>query len=314
MAKKSSSQAKSKKPPTTSPAPSPVNASTAASFDDTGDLGDTGDIGDTPDLPDTPALGAALGSAHESALGMALGLAPSSAVPFTAASGDDIVAQARRHLGEKYVLGARAPMGNATWRGPWDCAEFVSWCVFQASGVLYGTEPRNDPMLADAFTGFWAQQALAGGHLISVAEAAGIAGAAVLRRPRPGAIGHIVISDGQGGTLEAHSSLRGVIADTLSGRRWDSGILVPGIRYLRESAPVALDPPPAVLRLTQPLTRGEAVRVLQARLLALGLAVGSVDGVYGPQTAHVVRRFQASKGLVPDGEFGPSTMRALALA
>lgn len=278
-----------------------VDLGDTGDLDNTGDLRNTGDAGGTPDLPNT-------GEPR-----MALRMADSRPAAFTGATGDDILARARAHVGEKYVLGARAPMANPSWRGPWDCAEFVSWCVFQTSGVLYGTQPRDDPMLADAFTGFWAQQAQSGGHLIAAAEAARIAGAAVLRRPRPGAIGHIVISDGQGGTVEAHSSLRGVITSTLSGRRWDAGILVPGVRYLRADAPVALEPAPSVLRLTQPLTRGEAVRVVQERLGALGLAVGAADGIYGPQTAHAVRLFQASQGLVPDGEVGPATLQALKL-
>lgn len=269
---------------------------------DTGDLPDAGDLGDTPDLM--------LARRFEMRSPSFEMRAP---VRFTNVSGDDIVALARRHISEKYVFGARAPMNNEAWRGPWDCAEFVSWCVFQASGVLYGTEPSDDPMLADAFTGFWAQQAIAGGHLISVQEAAGIVGAAVLRKPRQGEIGHIVFSDGKGGTVEAHSTLRGVIADTLSGRRWDAGILVPGIRYLRSDVPPTVQPAAHVLRLTDPLTRGDAVLALQKRLKALGLAVGKSDGIFGPQTAHAVRLFQASKGLVPDGEAGPTTLRALDL-
>lgn len=221
--------------------------------------------------------------------------------------------RARCGVEESYVLGARAPMGNAGWKGPWDCAEFVSWCVFQATGVLFGTEPRDDPMLADAFTGFWAQQAAAAGALIDVDEAARIPGAAVLRRPRPGAIGHIVLSDGLGGTVEAHSSARGVVADTLSGRRWDHGILVPGVSHLRGEDAVSLKPAPATLRLTQPLTRGALVQRVQRALAARGFAPGADDGIYGPQTAHAVRLFQAAHGLVADGEVGPRTLKALKL-
>ena len=130
---------------------------------------------------------------------------------FSGATGDDILAVARQHLGEAYVLGARAPMANAAWSGPWDCAEFASWCTYRASRVLFGTQPRNDPMLADAYTGFWFDQARASGSMIDWRVAAGIAGAAVLRRPVGRQIGHIVISDGQGGTVEAHSTLRGVV-------------------------------------------------------------------------------------------------------
>jgi hypothetical protein len=76
------------------------------------------------------------------------------------------------HLGEQYILGARAPMGDAGWHGPWDCAEFASWCVFQASGILFGVQPRHDPMLADAYTGYWGEQARADSAMITPEAAA----------------------------------------------------------------------------------------------------------------------------------------------
>ena len=123
-----------------------------------------------------------------------------------------------------------------------------------------------------------------------------------------------MISDGQGGTVEAHSKLRGVIADGLSDRRWDCGILVPGIRYARNDVPVALSAAPVnTLRLTTSLTQGERVKAVQQRLAKLQLLVGQIDGIYGPQTAHAVRSFQARAGLVADGEVGRATRAALGL-
>src|SRR6185295_4503147 len=114
------------------------------------------------------------------------------------ATGSDIVALAKKHLKETYDLGARAPMANSKWKGPWDCAEFASWCLFQASGVLFGTKPTDDPVRADAYTGFWAEQARAANAVIDVDDAAAIVGAFVVRQPVPAKIGHIVISDGIG--------------------------------------------------------------------------------------------------------------------
>jgi len=229
----------------------------------------------------------------------------------TTATGDRVLEIAQPHVGEKYILGARAPMANSAWRGPWDCAEFVSWCVHQAAGVLYGTEPRNDPVRADAYTGFWATQAEAEGKTITVADAARTPGACVLRKPGANGIGHIVFSDGAGGTIEAHSRSRGVVRDTLSGRRWDYGILVPGIQYFANEKSVAVKMPDGVLRVTEPLTRGPTVRKVQKALVARGYHPGSADSVYGPQTAHAVQSFQADHGLVPDGEAGPRTLKAL---
>ena len=230
------------------------------------------------------------------------------------ATGADVVTLAKKHLRESYVLGARAPMANSKWKGPWDCAEFTSWCLFQASGILFGTKPTDDPVRADAYTGFWVDQAVATRAVIPVDEAAAIAGAFVVRRPVPARIGHIVISDGLGGTVEAHSKNTGVIASTLSGRRWDIGVLVPGLTYYRGTNPVVVAPPPAdILRLTNPLTRGPIVEKIQKALAKQGFATGRADGVYGPQTASAVIGFQAANGLVADGEVGPATRKKLGL-
>jgi N-acetylmuramoyl-L-alanine amidase len=65
------------------------------------------------------------------------------------ATGEEIIELAANHIGEKYILGAFAPKNNANYKGPWDCAEFVSWCIFQVSGLKVGM--RND----DAYTGYW---------------------------------------------------------------------------------------------------------------------------------------------------------------
>src|SRR5438876_8848281 len=154
-----------------------------------------------------------------------------------AVRGERILQLGRKHLGEPYVLGSLAPKDNPKWRGPWDCAEFASWLAFQAAGVLYGCASDSaDPASADAYTGYWARDAEALGVKISIEQAMRTPGAAVLRSPQPGATGHIAISDGRGGTVEAHSTKAGVIASTISGRRWDMGVLVPEIAYSERDA------------------------------------------------------------------------------
>jgi hypothetical protein len=228
-------------------------------------------------------------------------------------TGDQILATAALHIGEPYILGARAPMSNAGWRGPWDCAEFASWCVFQTSGILFGTQPQDDPTRADAYTGFWADQSSMSGNIVSVEDAARIPGACVLRVPGSSRIGHIVISDGQGRTVEAHSSARGVIRHTLDGRRWDLGILVPGILYHMHEDPVPLAPPGRILRLTDPMMRGPRIEALQRFLTDQGYHPGAIDGIFGPQTADAVQEFQLDNGLVADGEVGPATAPLLGI-
>lgn len=69
-------------------------------------------------------------------------------------SGMEILRLARKHTGEEYRLGVLVPKNNYRWTGPWDCAEFVSWVIYQTSGVLYGRERSSgDPASADAYTG-----------------------------------------------------------------------------------------------------------------------------------------------------------------
>jgi hypothetical protein len=55
---------------------------------------------------------------------------------------------------------------------------------------------------------------------------------------------------------------------------------------------------------------GEWVHRVQQRLHDRGWRVG-VDGIYGPQTETVVRKFQAEKGIRADGRAGPQTWRTL---
>lgn len=220
---------------------------------------------------------------------------------------------AAEHLGEDYRFGARVPMLDPDWAGPWDCAEFVSWCVYRASGVLYGVMPLQ-PMMADAYTGHWLAQAKRDGVVIGVAEAFTIPGAALLRAPNGSQNGHIALSDGTGGTIEAHSSGRGVIRHRAAGRRWDCGVLVPGIEYFRTELTPAYQPPEPVLHLTLPLTRGPTVKAVQLALSERGYPVGPIDGIFGPQTAHAVSLFQAASELVADGEVGALTLAALGLS
>jgi N-acetylmuramoyl-L-alanine amidase len=126
-------------------------------------------------------------------------------------------------------------------------------------------------------------------------------------------MGHIVISDGQGGMVEAHSTNSGVICHTLSGRRWDMGILIPGISYEEGNGIPEPTPPGIIYRLTSPLMRGEKIAQIQQKLESLGFEPGGSDGIFGHQTFTAVMDFQKSKGLTPDGEVGPQTAKAMGI-
>src|SRR5437879_5096377 len=106
--------------------------------------------------------------------------------------GGDLIASAKTHVGEKYVLGARAKFLEPNFKGPWDCAEFVSWVIFQVSNekLLLGCVPR-DPARADAYTGYWVDDAKKYGLIISVNDALKTVGAVLLRNPVGKPHGHI---------------------------------------------------------------------------------------------------------------------------
>ena len=58
-------------------------------------------------------------------------------------------------------------------------------------------------------------------------------------------------------------------------------------------------------------SEGDAVRVLQTRLKALGYLSGLVDGSFGTATEEAVKAFQRANGISADGKAGHSTLRKL---
>lgn len=228
------------------------------------------------------------------------------------ATGAGVLNIAQQHVGEKYYLGAIVPKDNSAWRGPWNCSEFASWLVFQLAEILYGCDRDNgDAATAHAYTGYWNRDATNLGQIIPIDQAAGTPGANVLRLPTQKETGHIVISDGTGGTVEAHSHVDGVIRSTLHNRRWDMGILVPGISYT-QGPPTTITPPATTIyRLTTPPMTGSKVQEIQQALRDAGFDPGAIDGVFGPHTLAAVVSFQHSQGLLVDGEVGPRTAQAL---
>lgn len=229
-------------------------------------------------------------------------------------TGKGILERARAHVGEIY-RNVLVPKNDPDWSGPWDCAEFASWLVFQESGQLYGcTNPDGDPAKTEAYTGAWRRDAEKRGRMVSVEEAAATPGAMLLRYPPgPGQMGHIAVSDGKGGTVEAKSSKDGVVADKVGGRRWNTGVLVPGIDYHGATERVSVRPPAVLYALGLPNMNPEVVRRIQRALKDKHFDPGTIDGVFTPDMAEAVNRFQKAMGIVADGEVGPETARLLGL-
>jgi peptidoglycan hydrolase-like protein with peptidoglycan-binding domain len=108
-----------------------------------------------------------------------------------------------------------------------------------------------------------------------------------------------------------------VIKGSLANRRWDQGILVPGISYAEpdELAPAAAPAAPAkILRQTTNLTPDPAVARIQQALSDAGFNPGKSDGIFGSHTEAAVIAFQNANGLTPDGEVGVKTADALGIS
>lgn len=219
-------------------------------------------------------------------------------------------------VGCKYVLGALVPKNDPNYMGAFDCAEFASWLTFQVGNLLYGcdTHDISKAKTADAYTGWWNRDAKSIGKIITVKEAIGIKGAFLLRIGGDGLIGHIVVSDGNGGTVEANSTKYGCIKYTTNNRRFDIGILIPGFTYDEPTAAQSEKPKGIVYRYTTPLMpKSDTVKRIQAALNAHGFSAGRVDGLFGRGTMNAVYAFQKTKGLTPDGEVYTNTANALGI-
>ena len=222
----------------------------------------------------------------------------------------NIISFAKRFIGAAYILGAFVPKSRSDYKGAFDCAEFVAYVHFQLFGFLYGCDTADVKRAAkaDAYTGYFDRDAQKQGVVISVDEAARTEGAMLFRKPTGSAVGHIAFSQGNGQTVEAHSSKTGVIESKVDGRRWSYGIKLPGVEY-KVNPPVATTAPLIVYRLKRPYMKSPFIAQVQRKLNILD------DGIYGVNTQAAVVKFQRIKGLIPDGEVMPGgeTARALGI-
>jgi hypothetical protein len=215
-------------------------------------------------------------------------------------------------IGEKYV-NVCVPKNNPNWHGPWDCAEFMSWLVYQVGGYLYGCVDNNaDPATVEAYTGAWKTDSNKLGKRVPVQPAAATVGGILLRYPPgPGQMGHIVVCDGKGGTVEAMGTAYGVRRGKVSGRHWDTGVLLPKFTYDDPQAQLEIEEPAVLYGIGRPNMKVSVIKTIQRALKALGINPGPIDGDYGSQTAAAVGAFQATKGIIVDGQVGLQTAKRL---
>ncbi len=172
-----------------------------------------------------------------------------------------------------------------------DCSGLFSWAFKELGGYMYHGSNT-----------MWNKYCTSKGTLQS-----GITlhpGTAVFLVNSAGSRHHVGLFIGDDTVIEAKGTAYGVVTSKLS--HWDEWGELTGVDYANEGSETVV----ATLRKGD---KGEDVRVLQTKLLALGygLPKHGADGSYGAETAAAVMAFQTDKGLVVDGICGSVTQAAL---
>ena len=236
---------------------------------------------------------------------------------------NEIIEIARSKLGQEYVYGAQVPLDNSDWTGPWDCAEYCSWAIYQTIESIYGARIKAGQTVADAeaWTGHWVTDLNKFGIRVSVDVARRVPGSFLLRRNPNG--GHVVMCVGDGNTtLEARGSAYGVVEHVIEGRDWNyGGILIPDLEYPAYATPArsgftpayeALPNIPRHLRTyNNSILKGTSIKKLQNVLSERGLYKGQSTGKYDSQTAESVKKFQIESGITVDATVGPEVVEKL---
>lgn len=204
--------------------------------------------------------------------------------------------------GDDYVFGTETKPTDPD-PDKFDCSELVQW----ASGRLGVSTPDGAV--------FQCRYGKQKGTLITVDRARLVQGALVFRFssdpfttiPRDA---HVVVSLGNGDTIEARSSRYGVGKFSLAHRTWTHAMLLPGFEYERVPTPPPHSPAPAWPgRFLIVGVVGTDVKTWQQRMALRGWKVNT-DGRYTSQTRDVCKAFQREKGLQVDGVVGRATWTA----
>jgi hypothetical protein len=133
---------------------------------------------------------------------------------------ETFVELAESQMGDTYVYGAKEPASDPNPKGhggPFDCSGLVAWAVRRAGGII-----------PDGSTAQW-HYCRDHGTLIPIDQAIKTRGA--LLGIETASDQHIVISRGDGTTIEARGRAWGVGEWNAPGRGWTWAGLVPGVSY-----------------------------------------------------------------------------------
>lgn len=212
-----------------------------------------------------------------------------------------VVDLAQSQAGDQYVYGAEVALDDPDPKGhgkAFDCSELVQWAVARAGGsIVDGSAAQLDACRR-------------AGTTISVVDGVRTRGALLFIQTA--GEHHVVISRGDGSTIEARGRAYGVGNWPDANRPWTHAGRIPGVEYGSAPPPPQHGAPPLtrVLALRNPHMQGHDVEQLQAALNVRGAGL-RVDGDFGRATDAAVRRFQGGARLVVDGQVGPKTWAAL---
>ena len=123
---------------------------------------------------------------------------------------------------------------------------------------------------------------------------------------------HVGLYIGNGSVIEAMGTNTGVTVTRVTLSKWTHWGELCGVDYGEEEPPEAAGPSGGA-ELLRKGSKGEAVRELQAALIAAGYSCGpcGADGDFGACTDAALRSFQRDRGLAADGVCGPATRAEL---
>lgn len=209
-----------------------------------------------------------------------------------------MLAFAREQVGEPYRLGA------AGW-DVWDCSGLTKMAVKQIGYYFYHgatTQWERGHASGDPTRyGYWS----ASGTIDTLPNKVAFLFNQDKSRADKLVMAHTGIYDGTGNVVQAGGQYPGVSDKPLNRKRWSHWATLKGVDDEMANE--------RILKYATPYMRGDDVRHVQDRLMALGYGVGSkgIDGVFGNDTSTAVKVFQAERGLIPDGEVGAATLAAL---
>ena len=206
-------------------------------------------------------------------------------------TGNDLVSMAMAMRGKPYIFGYETRLSDPSPKA-FDCSELIEWACYRL-GVFV-------PDGSGAQISYCSS--------ITVERGIRTAGA-LLHKP-----GHIVISRGDGTTIEARGRNYGVGVFTAARRGFTRAGLVKGIDYSN----IVASPIVNWVTIAQAIEKskkqilkkgdvGDAVKFLQVGLNNISGRGLAINGMFGTDTDQAVRDLQRWVGLTVDGIVGPKT-------